>query len=296
MPKEISVKSVLNKTKKRDHLFLDDYTLNLYSSCSFNCLYCYIRGSKYGNNLASSLSVKVNAIELLEKQLTLRARKKQYGFIVLSSATDPYLKAEREYQLTRKALKVIAHYRFPVHIITKSSDVLRDTDLLQEIQSGAILPEDLEGRVPGGALISFSFSTLNDEVGRIFEPGAPPPSQRLQTLAQLLQSGFPAGVSLMPLLPWISDTTECLEEFFSTFSAMGARYVLPSTITLFGSEKADSKTLMLGAIQKHYPHLVSKYEKYFANGSQMPVYYQKAFSLKMQELSLAHNIALSIKK
>ena len=57
MPKEILVKSVLNKTKKRDSWFLDDYTVNPYSSCSFNCLYCYIRGSKYGTNLEKSLSV-----------------------------------------------------------------------------------------------------------------------------------------------------------------------------------------------------------------------------------------------
>ena len=64
MPKEITVKSILNKTKQRDSWFLDDYTINLYNSCSFNCLYCYIRGSKYGSNLEQSLSVKTNAIEI----------------------------------------------------------------------------------------------------------------------------------------------------------------------------------------------------------------------------------------
>jgi len=96
MPREIEVKSILNKTKKRDSWFLDDYTVNLYSSCSFNCLYCYIRGSKYGENLATSISVKKNAIEVLDRQLFNRAKKEQYGFIVLSSATDPYLKIEKE--------------------------------------------------------------------------------------------------------------------------------------------------------------------------------------------------------
>ena len=71
MPRAIEVKSVLNKTKKRDTWFLDDYTFNPYSSCSFNCLYCYIRGSKYGSNLEKSLSVKVNAIEFLGKRKEL---------------------------------------------------------------------------------------------------------------------------------------------------------------------------------------------------------------------------------
>src|SRR5690606_17668411 len=133
MPREIEVKSVLNKTQRRDPWFLDDYTLNLYSSCSFNCLYCYIRGSKYGTNLEESLSVKANAIELLEKQLSGRAKKGEYGIIVLSSATDPYLQIEKRYELTRRALEVIARYKFPVHIITKSDLIERDFDLLHEI-------------------------------------------------------------------------------------------------------------------------------------------------------------------
>ncbi|ULT23830.1 hypothetical protein KUH03_32560 [Sphingobacterium sp. E70] len=71
----IIAKSILNKTKQRDPWFLDHYTLNPYSGCSFNCLYCYIRGSKYGINMAEKLSMKSNAVELLEKQLAIRARK-----------------------------------------------------------------------------------------------------------------------------------------------------------------------------------------------------------------------------
>src|SRR5262245_29721814 len=107
MPQEILAKSLLNKTKRRDSWFLDDYTINPYSGCSFNCLYCYIRGSKYGTHMEEKLSIKTNAIELLEKQLRSRAKKGQYGFIVLSSATDPYLQFEKEYLLTRRILEVI---------------------------------------------------------------------------------------------------------------------------------------------------------------------------------------------
>jgi DNA repair photolyase len=120
MPLEIQAKTILNNTKKRDTWFLDDYTLNPYSACSFNCLYCYIRGSKYGEHMEQKLAVKTNAVELLEKQLKNKAKKNQYGFIVVSSATDPYLQVEKETKLTRQLLEVIAHYRFPVHIVTKS--------------------------------------------------------------------------------------------------------------------------------------------------------------------------------
>ncbi|HZI53399.1 MAG TPA: hypothetical protein VFD56_06845, partial [Chitinophagaceae bacterium] len=80
MPHEKQVKTVLNKHKKRDSWFLDDYSVNPYEGCSCNCLYCYIRGSKYGANMDDGLAVKANALEILEKQLAARAKKNQYGF------------------------------------------------------------------------------------------------------------------------------------------------------------------------------------------------------------------------
>src|SRR5882672_9052733 len=134
MAREIQVKSILNKTKRRDPWFLDDYTINPYSGCSFNCLYCYIRGSKYGLHMEEKLGVKANALELLEKALTLRARNGQHGIIVLSSATDPYLQLEKNYRLTRQILELILKHRFPLHVITKSDLVMRDFDLLLEIE------------------------------------------------------------------------------------------------------------------------------------------------------------------
>lgn len=291
MPREIEVKSVLNKTKKRDDWFLDDYTLNLYSSCSFNCLYCYIRGSKYGTNLETSLSVKINALEILERQLYNRAKKEQYGIIVLSSATDPYLQIEKKYGLTREALKLIEKYRFPVHIITKSNLIERDFDLLHNINKTAILPLDLVKKLDGrGTIISYSFSTLDDAVGKIFEPGAPPPSIRLQTLKTTIDEGFFSGVNMMPLLPFISDTTEHLNLLFSTFKEANVKYVLPATITLFGNGRADSKSLVINAIKTHYPELEKKYLNYFKNGTQMPNYYKKAFDAKMKELSIEYGL------
>ncbi|WP_420572474.1 radical SAM protein [Kordia sp.] len=290
MIKEIQAKSVLNKTKKRDTWFLDDYTFNPYQSCSYNCLYCYIRGSKYGTNLATSLSVKTNAIELLEKQLKKRAEKGEYGFIVLSSVTDPYINIERDYQLTRRALEIILKYRFPVHIITKSTMVERDFDLLKQIHQQAILPDDLQSKLSGGTLITFSFSTVDDEIGKIFEPGAPKPSLRIETLQKAIKANFHAGVSLMPLLPFITDTTEHLEKLFSTFKNAGAKYVMPATLTVFGNGKADSKTLILNAIKKHYPELEARYLRYFSNSHQLPVFYRNAFYLKMKELAEVYQL------
>ena len=290
MIREIEVKSVLNRKKHRDSWFLDEYTFNPYSSCSFNCLYCYIRGSKYGENLAKSLSVKINALELLDRQMYNRAKKSEQAFVVIASATDPYLPVEEEYQITRGALELALKHRFPVHIITKSNLVERDFDLLHQIDRDAKLPIDLQESLGRGALITFSFSTIDDAIGKIFESAAPSPTSRLKTLKRTKKEGFLSGVSMMPLIPYITDTTESLHSMFAAFKEVGADYVMPATITLWGNGKSDSKTLMMKAIQKNFSELYPKYQKFFSNSDQMPTYYQKAFYNKMKELSKEYEL------
>lgn len=290
MPNEIQVKTVLNKTKRRDPWFLDDYTANPYSGCSFNCLYCYIRGSKYGTHMEEKLGIKVNSPEILEKNLAARAKKGQYGIVVMASATDPYLHFEQDYHLTRRFLELFLKYRFPVHIITKSDLVIRDFDLLKEIDANAVLPAELEGKLSRKVFVTFSFSTLDDRVGAIFEPGATPPSTRLQTLKTTLAAGFHSGVSLMPLLPWISDKGDILEETYRTFSEAGVKYLFPATLTLFGADPSDSKPLVLRAVARHYPELLEKYQRFFDQSTEMPARYREAFNRKTRELAARFNI------
>ena len=280
---EIIAKTILNKTKRRDPWFLDDYTVNPFSGCSFNCLYCYIRGSKYGQHMERKMSVKVNAPELLDKALRSRAKKGQHGIIVLSSATDPYLQLEKELGLTRRLLEIILHYRFPVHIITKSDLVLRDADLLKEIDNKAILPSDLT-HLEKGAIVTFSFSSIEEKVSKIFEPGAVLPARRLKAMNHLSETGFLTGVSMMPLLPWISDTSEQMENMFQSFSVHGAQYIFPAHLNLYGNDLASSKVLVMNAIRKYYPELLPKYLKYFEKSDDMPAYYKTAFYEKMSGL------------
>ena len=225
---------------------------------------------------------------------SIEQKKGEYGIIVISSATDPYLKIEKEYQLTRQALELIYKYKFPVHIITKSDLIERDYDILKKIETTAILPIDLQGKLPGGVIISFSFSTVDDAIAKIFEPGATKPSIRIQTVKNTLSHGFFTGISMMPLLPFITDTTAHLKRLFTTFKACEVDYILPATLTLFGTGKSSSKSLVFKAIQKHYPELLERYQGYFQNGSQMPKFYQTAFDKKMKELSLSYDLSNSI--
>ncbi len=99
--REIKVKSVLNKQKHADDWFLSTCSINPYFGCSFNCVYCYTRGSKYGEHQCPDLAVKINAPEVLVRQLKNRARKREYGFMAFGSATDPYLPVENGLTITR---------------------------------------------------------------------------------------------------------------------------------------------------------------------------------------------------
>ncbi|MCD6066437.1 MAG: radical protein [Bacteroidetes bacterium] len=288
--KHITVKSVLNKKKVHDSWFLDEYTLNPYSACSFNCLFCYTQGSKYGNNMEDKVSVKTNALEVLEKQLALRAKKKQYGFIVLASATDPYLHFEKDTLLTRGMLELIHKYRFPVHMLTRSDMIQRDFDLLHRINRDSCSPSYLEGRLQDKVLVTFSFSTIEQKVADIFEPGATKIANRIDTMKASLKEGFRTGISLMPLLPFISDTKEQLHNTFALFRETGVQYVLPSTLTLFGNERGDSKWLMYRAIEKHYPQLLEKYKTWFDHSDYMPAFYHQAFMKKFEELCKKYGV------
>jgi DNA repair photolyase len=243
--------------------------------------------------MAEKVSVKENALAILEKQLHSRAKKGEHGVIVMSSATDPYLQFEKEQQLTRGMLELILKYKFPVHVITKSDLILRDMDLLEKISRQAVIPNHLP-KLKTGTIISFSFTTCDNAVSKIFEPGATPPTTRLATAQTLIQNNFHVGVSMMPLLPYISDTTVSLNHMFGEFKRIGINYILPATITLFGDTNADSRTLVFRAIKKHYPELLPKYEKLLGKNDYLPPYYNNAFMDKMKEMSREYGLKLSI--
>ncbi len=294
MIKKIEVKSILNKHKKRDDWFLDDYSINPYEGCSFNCLYCYIKGSKYGENIEKTLSVKINAPEVLEKQLKRRANKGEYGIILISSSTEAYLPVEEKLRLTRRLLEIILKYRFPVHVMTKSNLVLRDLDILKEIDKNAILPEDLKNKLKRRVIISFSISTIDENLAKIFEPGAPRPEERLNTMKKCKEQGFFVGVNLIPVLPYLSDTEEKLDEMIKTAKLYGADFVLAGALTLFGKNPTDCKPLYYKALEKYFPHLLPKYKSLFRVFPMPPKQYQKNLEEKVKKICKKYGVNYKI--
>jgi len=288
--KEIFVKTILNKHKKRDEWFLDDYSLNPYQLCEFNCIYCYIRGSKYGENMKKGIAVKINAPLLLEKQLLRRAKRKEYGIIALSTATEAWMYSEEKYRLTRRCLEIIARFRFPLHCSTKSTLILRDLDILSKIDKNAILPRDLQGKLKHGVLITVSLSTLDRDIATIFEPNAPRPEERLDLIRRIKEYGFHVGIAYIPVLPFISDSDEQLNEMIKTAKEYNVDYVFVGALTLSGI----GKKLYYNTLEKHFPELISKYRKLYKIFNQPGIKYQNNLEAKAKELCRRHKIKYRI--
>ena len=289
------VRSILNKHKKRDSWFLDDYSVNPYEGCGFNCTYCYVHGSKYGEDLAEKIVIKKDAAAILDKQLGNRAKRNEFGFIAVGSATDAYMQVEEEIGLTKELLRVILKHRFPVLISTKSELIKRDLDLLKQIDENAILPEDLKQNPGRGVIISFSFSTLDEKLAKQIEPGAPGPQKRLEALKFFSDNGFLCGVNAMPLLPYISDTEEEIERIVAAAKQYGTNYILIAGLTLFGNDEGDSKKLVFRFLRDYYPDRLEKYEKMYESVYSSSWQYQQELKKRGEALCEKYKIKNSIR-
>ncbi len=290
MPHEKIVKSVLNKHKKRDDWFLDEYSVNPYEGCNCNCLYCYVRGSKYGENMDEGLAIKSNAAVVLEKQLQSRAKRNQYGIVAVGSATDAYITHESRYRITESFLQLILKYRFPVFISTKTTLIRRDIELLKQIDSTAILPQDLASTLKRGVILSVSISTIDENISAMLEPGAAPPIERLKLVKELNENGFLVGVNAIPLLPFISDTEAEMEKIIAKAKEYGANYILAGGLTLFGNTIADSKTLYYKFLEKYKPDLIPIYTKLYGENFYTSRHYQEQLKERAEKICKKHKI------
>jgi DNA repair photolyase len=243
----IECRSILNRVNQPDTWFGLRYNMNLYRGCSHRCIYCDSRSECYGiNNFDGEVIVKKNAIELLENKLP-RLRIK--GTIGTGSMNDPYQSIEIKTGLMRRALEVIARNRFPVHIITKSDLVLRDTDLLEKISNIY-------------CAVTFTVTTADEKMAASIEPFSPSVEVRFRAMRTLADRGIITGVTLMPVLPFITDSPENLSGIIERASDSGASYILPS----FGVTLRDSqREYYLREIEKLFPHMRNKYIDHFGN-------------------------------
>jgi DNA repair photolyase len=244
MIKEITAKVLLNTVPQPDDWFGLKYNMNLYRGCQHQCIYCDSRSACYQIENFSDILVKSNAIELLRQELS---RKRVIGTIGTGSMNDPYMPFEAKRKLTRQALQVIAAHRFPVHIITKSTLVLRDLDILCEIS-----------RVY--AAVSITITTADDDLGKKIEPGAARVSARFKALQVLAENGITTGVTLMPVLPFLEDNTDNIRKIVFMAHQAGVQYIIAS----FGMTLRDrQRDYYYQKLEQLFPGLPGKYKQKF---------------------------------
>ena len=177
---EIHAKTILSASK------IYDWVINPYVGCAHGCSYCYARFMKkftgHREPWGSFVDVKVNAVELLRKEITRKRR----ATVWVSGVCDPYQPLEAKYRLTRQCLELLAQNGWPVVIQTRSPLVLRDLDVIGQ-------GRDFEA--------GFSIPTADDGVRKIFEPAAPPIPARMEALGELHHAGIRTYAMIAPLLP-----------------------------------------------------------------------------------------------
>jgi DNA repair photolyase len=226
----INCDSVIKKITRKDALFHGNYCVDPYQNCEFGCLYC-------DSSFEKKIYVEANVIDVLKKELQHITK----GWIIIGSVHDPYQNAEKKYELTKSILETLKEYNFPCHILTKSPLILRDIDLLSQLN----------------CMVTISLTSLDEQVVRIFEPNAPSPDDRLRVVQELHLHGITTGVALIPMLPYIVESE--VETMVKAAKKVNAQYLLHKHLEL----KGDQERLFRDLIEKHYPHLLPKYDELY---------------------------------
>jgi DNA repair photolyase len=270
-------KTILNKAKRADHWFWSRYSAYPYKGCQHGCEFCYCREQKFSpfddpHDFAYTIHVKENAPQLLRKALT-RA-KTDLIF------TGDYQPAEKKFKLSRQMLEVCLERNFPVFILERSPLILRDLDLLTEINEKAVVATAF-------SLISTPDSVHYERI-RQMEHLAPPPEKRFKAMEKLALAGIQTGTCMMPLLPELCDTDENLEAIIRWTANHGGSFVIASGLTLSDQQRE----FFFNVLGERFPDLLPAYEKIYPQGKS----YGPAdggwrrMALKIRELCEKHGI------
>ncbi len=250
---EITAKSILRKQKKIDSWFVSRYGMNLYRGCSHNCIYCDGRDQKYNveGEFGKDIEIKSNAIEIFRRELDPSRKRKPFnsGFILVGGGVcDSYEPVEKKFKLTLQALELLEEFNHPIHMLTKSVLIERDIELIKTINQRS------------RAIVSMSFSSVDEKISSIVEPTVPPPSARLKTLEKFKNEGISCGMFLMPVIPFLTDTPEQIEASVKVAKETGLDFIVFSGMTL---KHGQQKDYFINAIKDHYPELVEKYNSLY---------------------------------
>ena len=239
---EVFPKKLVNKVPSPDIPM--DYSMNPYQGCEHGCVYCYARptheywGYSSGMDFESKILVKKNAPDLLRRELASRAWVPKP--ILLSGNTDCYQPAEQKFKITRELLKIALEFRQPIGIITKNSLILRDLDILSELQKRNLIR------------VTMSITSLDESTRRILEPRTASCKNRVEAVRKLTEIGIPTSVNLAPIIPGINDHE--IPEIMKAVSEAGAVRATYIMCRLNG----PIKEIFEDWLQHHFPDRAQK--------------------------------------
>lgn len=262
----VKAKTILTKVKDGSEWYGVDYNMNLYRGCSHGCIYCDSRSNCYHIDNFDRVRGKENALHILEKELS---KKRTKGVVGIGAMSDTYNPLEIKYEQTRGALKLISKYDFGVSIDTKSNLILRDLDLLKEINS------------KNNVIIKFTITTPDDELSKIIEPNVCVSSKRLETIKILNDNGIFVGIMLNPVLPFITDKEEDIKKLVKLASEYGAKFIH----TYMGMTlRENQKDYYFNKLEEHFIGLKSKYIKTYGDKySCLPQNYKYLYNVFVNE-------------
>ncbi len=233
------------------------YTINAYRGCSHACSYCFARptheylGLGVGEDFERKIVVKINAVERLRSELS--GRRWAGHHIAMGTNTDPYQRCEGKYHLTRGVVEVLGQAANPFSILTKSTLILRDLDLLVTAAERTDVST------------SFSIGTLDPGVWKLTEPGTPHPRRRVEAVKRLNDAGVACGVLIAPVLPGLSDRDDQLEEVVAACVDAGAVSISPIALHL----RPGVREHFLVQLATTHPDRAADYERHY-RGAYLP--------------------------
>lgn len=223
--------------------------MNIYRGCSHGCIYCDSRSHCYQMlHDFEDIEVKGNAPELLEQALR---RKRSPCMIGTGAMSDPYIPLEKQLKLTRRCLELIHRYGFGTSVLTKSDLVLRDLDLYAAINEKT------------KAVVQVTLTTWDEDLCRVLEPNVSTTSRRIEVLNACRDAGIPTVVWLGPILPFINDTKENVENLLQ--AAFDAKV---QGILCFGmglTLRQGNREYFYQKLDEHFPGMKQRYMAAFGS-------------------------------
>lgn len=268
---EVLCKSALNKIPDAAALPFQ-YTINGYRGCSHACRYCFARTThEYldldcGNDFDTQVVVKTNIVDVLRRELSRRSWRRET--VALGTNTDPYQRAEGRYALMPGIIGALAESGTPLSILTKGTLMRRDLPLIV----------DVAGHVP--VHLAVSLAVGDPELHKQVEPGTPGPQARLALIAAVREAGLPCHVMVAPVLPYLTDSTEHLDDLLRQIAAAGA-----SGVTVFGLHlRGSTRGWFMSWLTQAHPQLVRPYRELFRRGAYLPPSYRTELRMRAAPL------------